>query len=727
MPIAVGIDLGTTNSVVARMKKNTPRVIDNQNSDPLTPSVVYIDERGEALVGTNARAMGGKSPENTIFSIKRFMGRDFNDPVIQEDIRNAPFKVVRSDNGECEVIIRGRRYSPPEVSSLILKAMKEDAESNLDGETISHAVITVPAYFGNRQKEATRQAGILAGFKVMRIIPEPTAAALAYGLESDMDEPKTILVYDLGGGTFDVTVMLVAAGVFDDQGKTGDMHLGGDDFDRKIMEWIMEQVRIQHRVNLRELPNASEILFTLKQEAEQAKKRLSTKLRTPIVIPGLVRANNRLIDIECELSREEFNRMIQPFVTRSIELVYEAIRKANTTPEEINAVLLVGGSTKVPLVEESLRAIFGDRVIHGDVNPMLCVSQGAAIQTTLIPENELEGGDVPTVECAKCGATNLVGRKDCVACGAPMMKIDFLIQRIPVPIGVQLFGDKLEVILDDTMEFPTRTPVTKILKTSIAGQERVRLPIFEGREPVASANQFLGEVTGDLPPGLPEKTNVAVSFNMDADGILFVSASLPDRPGVNISARMDWKALRDSPRPIQPSTSERSSTSSSSFKEPEIDMNDWKVRAQFALFQAAAVKTEAEDLLPANLLSPVMNLASQLLMALQNENEYSANQALAQLEPLLENLGLFVMLGMARTISQNPDVAKQVGYDLIDQLGRYITSADRCKRNRDIPGLNKVVSDMMPTFEEVMKKLGGGMSPDVLTDLLSSSGTDRLK
>ena len=424
--IAIGIDLGTTNSAMARMNKKETRVLENQDSDYLTPSVVHITPGGEIVVGKLARSYGGKDPENTVFSIKRFMGRDYREEVIQEDIRRLPFKVTEAENGEVEVILRGTHYSPQQISSFILASMKRDAEATTDQE-VSHAVITVPAYFGNRQKEATREAGKLAGLNVLRIIPEPTAAALAYGYDSGMEEPKTILVYDLGGGTFDVTVMFIAAGVFDDLGKTGDMHLGGDDFDNLITDWIVEQVRMEQRVDLRSLPNVHEVMFSLKKHAEEAKIKLAKTQRTSIIIPGLVKTAGRTVDVECELSRAQMDSMIKPLVDRSVSLVHEAIQKASITAEEVQAILLVGGSTKVVLVEDALRKVFGDRVIHGNVNPMHCVAQGAAIQTVLPPEPEPQKEEVkrregeppidldrgkpeppsmPKIECPSCGELN---------------------------------------------------------------------------------------------------------------------------------------------------------------------------------------------------------------------------------------------------------------------------------------------------------------------------------
>ncbi len=721
MSIAIGIDLGTTNSVAARMRKAESKVVDNRDDQPLTPSVVHITKQGEHLVGKLAKAEGGSAPEHTVFSIKRFIGREFTDPAIQGDIQHAPFKVAKAANGEVEVILRDQPYSPIEISSFILEAIKQDVEAASDDE-VTHAVITVPAYFGNRQKEATREAGQRAGLHVMRIIPEPTAAALAYGFDSEKDESKTILVYDLGGGTFDVTVMFIGAGVFDDQGKTGDMHLGGDDFDHKIMDWLVEQTYIQHRVDLRNLPNSSEILFNLKQAAEGAKIKLSRTTRAQIVVPGLMRAGGRLIDVECELTRDQFNRMIQPDVDRSIELVHEAIRKANVTLDEINAVLLVGGSTRIPLVVESLQHVFGERVIQGNVNPMHCVAQGAAIQT-LIPSQEVAPPiasqaapqvsarpstppSLPDIECVHCGARNTAGSTICRTCGKPPTPAVSVYQKIPVPIGIEVEGGALEIILDDTMYFPTEKnkPVTRMFKTSRPGMERVRMPVYEGRDSIAQSpkNQYLGAAQGQLPPALPQGTNVAVSFSIDEDGILFVTASLPNQPGVKIEASMAWKAtVRE---PTTPTTSL-----------PEIT---WREQAQSALIQLRLITNESTGLIPPNLLTPLAQIGGQLEQALMFGDERNGQALLNQLEPLLENLGMFSMLGLARHLAQDPDFASKSGLERADQLSRAVARADLLKQQRDPSGMARVVGEeIMPALNEMIATSGMDLG-----DLLARSG-----
>jgi molecular chaperone DnaK (HSP70) len=725
----IGIDLGTTNSVMAHMRKKEARVLENQDNDTLTPSVVHLTEHNEWLVGKLAKAKGGVSPEATVFSIKRFMGRDFDDPVIQQDIQRAPYQVVEADNGEVEVLLRGRNFSPPEISAVILESMKADAEAMLN-EEVTHAVITVPAYFGNRQREVTRLAGRLAGLNVLRITPEPTAASLAYGFDAGMEDPKTVLVYDLGGGTFDVTVMFIAVGVFDDQGKTGDMHLGGDDFDHQIMDWLVDQVKIQHRVNLNDLPNVSEIRFQLKQAAEAAKIKLSRLQRAQIVIPGLLKTGGRFIDIDYELNRDELNRMIQKRVDESIKLVYDAIHMANREPDDIDAILLVGGSTGIPLVGESLRRPFGEKVIRAEINPMHCVAQGAAIQTYLPAEDSSTAQDTPLVRCSKCDALNLEGREDCRRCGKTIGKgtrpkkepevkvpdiecgscgarnpagqvtcfrcgesltggVEELLERVPVPIGIMVEGKRMEVIIDNTVYYPTQKPVSKMLHTASPGQVKVNMPVYEGWNEMAEENQYLGLASGELPAGLPENTNVDVAFSIDRSGILFITASLPEKPGVKIEARMNWKT-KDTPPPPPPPTPD-----------------DWTSDAQSQLIQARLIESEGQGVVPAVLLNLLSQFSSQLEQALAVGDEQNGIALCARLEPLTSQLGVFAVLGLARTLARDPDFAANAGLAKADRLSQAVAKADQHKKAENIPGIAQVVEkEIIPVLDEMIKSSG---------------------
>lgn len=404
MPRALGIDLGTTNSVMAYIFKGEPKVIDNRESKPLTPSVVGRGRKGELLVGQPAKNRAVSSPEETVYSVKRFIGRYYNDDFVKKALAKVAYRVSAAEDGNVAVWIGERTYSPTEISALVLRRMKEDAE-RVTGQTFSQAVITVPAYFGERQVDATREAGRLAGFSVLKIINEPTAAALAFGFNREnIDDSKTILVYDLGGGTFDISIMSLVSGSLNILGTEGDNLLGGDDFDNLIMEKILVEAQREYGVDLRSDRRAMQ---TIRQKAEEAKIGLSAQTSVEISAPALGSSG---IDLELELTRDEFESMICGYIDRTIELTHKAIRDAYLTPDEIDYILLVGGSTMIPMVEHKLAQIFGKQKIRKDVNPMECVAIGAAIQTVLVTE----------VECSACHAQNAIQNDYCFQCKADL-------------------------------------------------------------------------------------------------------------------------------------------------------------------------------------------------------------------------------------------------------------------------------------------------------------------
>jgi molecular chaperone DnaK (HSP70) len=752
MGIAVGIDLGTTNSVVALYRRGSTKVIENMDSDTLTPSAVYITPDNEVIVGKSAQVYSKKEADQVVFSIKRFMGRDFNDPAIAGDIQRFPYQVLEAQNGEVDVLLRGRRFSPPEISAFIIEYLKRSVEEST-GEEVTHAVITVPAYFGNRQKEATRLAGYLANLQVMTILPEPTAAALSYGYGTDMEAGKVVLVYDLGGGTFDVTVMDISSGCFDDLGKSGDMHLGGDDFDERIMDWVNDQVHIQHGVDLYGLNN-SEIKFTLKSQAQQAKLRLSRATRTPIALPGLARVNNRLIDVDSNLSRDEFNSMIQPHLDHTIKLVYEAIRKASYNENDIDHILMVGGSTRVPAVSESLVRIFGDKVIRGELNPMHCVAEGAAYQTNLpLPTSTADTSKIKS--CKSCGALNLVDRPDCrccaakfsgksihiqekgkqeirmiicpscqqetpqdnptcIKCGTPQ---GIVLQKIPRPIGVEIVEGKMQIILNDDMYYPTREPVVKTLQTTEPGQQEARLPIYEGDDPIAKNNQFLGLVRGDLPPSLPENTKVDVAIGIDNDGILEVTARIPDRPDFKMEAKIEWKGKK-LPEP----TSGGANGGRGSPVEP-----DWKNDVEMTLIFVRLVLDEGSKIIPENEEKALIELATKTQQALMADQKDTALQFAALLKKVLDRYGLLIEIGYARVLAQNPDVARKAGIAKVEQLKRGLNRVDEFMRVRNIDQVVAVMTeDVSPVLAEIMRALGdegGGPLGNMGKGLLRASSS----
>ncbi|MFN8472520.1 MAG: Hsp70 family protein [Anaerolineae bacterium] len=663
---AIGIDLGTTNSVMAILKGDRAETIENLNGNPLTPSVVGIDSHNEFLVGNEAKNQAVLHPENTIFSIKRFMGRNFDDPDIQRDITTAPYKVCRMNNGGIQVRLGSQLYTPPEISSMILKAMKQEAEEQI-GE-VTHAVVTVPAYFGQRQKDATREAGRLAGLKVMRIIPEPTAAALAYGISAETSEPKTILVYDLGGGTFDVTVLLITGGVFTDLAKKGDNHLGGDDFDQLLINHVLTHLRRNNGVSVQD---DREVLQKLKDKAEDVKIQLTKKARVPVVIPALTRAAGQYVDLELELTREAYEAMIRPKVQRTIDLVHEAIRASNSQPSDIDHILLVGGSTLTPLVRDMLRHEFGvDKILHG-VNPMQCVALGAAIQTA-IPSQIVcphckylnEGEDERCQKCGQrfeedtaenevacryCGKPNPQGAARCNYCMRPLaMAKDgqpvVLIETIPKPLGIMTVGDKMEPIITTDMFYPTREPVTRYFRTHGGSAKLLRAPVYEGFSDIASQNELLGEISGDLPPGLPGGTEVAISFYIDADGILYVTAQLPQRPNVKFEATIDWKdrqvgaALPDGNGGTTP--------------------EDWRDEAQNVLEFLAFTLERAERYLQhdPSTRKGLYILGTELQQAITQGNEAAARKKKAEVEEALNELGAINLLVFGEVLAQHTTV-----------------------------------------------------------------------
>lgn len=404
MQRVLGIDLGTTNSVMALVRGGEPRVIANRDNSDLTPSVVGRGKKGELLVGIGARARSAIDPEGTVYSVKRLMGRRFADREVQTVLKRLSYKVTAGDDGDARVWIGDRDYTPIEISALILRRLKQDAEER-SHEPITRAVITVPAYFGERQVAATREAGRMAGFHVMRIINEPTSAALAYGLAREAtDAATTVLVYDLGGGTFDISIIMLMQGAFTVLGIEGDNMLGGDDFDRLLIDRLYVTAAELGEPHLASDKTAAE---KIRAAAEAAKIGLSGQLATDVIVPALGASK---IDIDTEITRVELEDLVRPFLEKTISLAQKALSDGHLTASDIDQVLLVGGSTSIPLVSEMLGAAFGEDKLRNDVHPMHCVALGAAIQAALLED----------VECVGCGVRNPVDNDDCTSCGEPL-------------------------------------------------------------------------------------------------------------------------------------------------------------------------------------------------------------------------------------------------------------------------------------------------------------------
>jgi molecular chaperone DnaK len=477
----IGIDLGTTNSVVAVMEGGQPVVIPNQEGGRTTPSVVAFTKSGERLVGTVAKRQAVTNAENTVYSIKRFMGRRHNE--VNQEMKLVPYKIVSGENSDARVELNGKKYSPPEISAMILNKLKEAAEAYL-GEKVTKAVITVPAYFNDAQRQATKDAGLIAGLEVMRIINEPTAAALAYGLDKKKNE--TIAVYDFGGGTFDISILEVGDGIVEVKSTNGDTHLGGDNIDQRIIDWLIKEFKNDTGVDVSKDQMA---LQRLKEAAEKAKIELSTVLETELNLPFLTADASGPKHMNIRLTRARFQEMVADILDRSIEPCKKALSDAGVNPTQIDEVVLVGGSTRIPKVQEIVRNLFGKEP-NKSVNPDEVVAVGAAVQGGVL------GGEVKDV---------------------------LLLDVTPLSLGIETLGGVFTKLIERNTTIPTRKG--EIFSTAADNQTSVEIKVYQGERAMAGDNKMLGvfQLIGipTAPRGMPQ---IEVTFDIDANGIINVSA-----------------------------------------------------------------------------------------------------------------------------------------------------------------------------------------------------------
>jgi len=594
MAKVIGIDLGTTYSCVGVMEAGEPKVIPNAEGGRITPSVVAMSKSGERLVGQVAKRQAITNPENTIFSIKRLMGRRYGEPSVEYDRKLLPFQITRAPNGDALVAMSGKDYSPPEVSAMILQKLKADAEAYL-GEQVTEAVITVPAYFNDSQRQATKDAGKIAGLEVLRIINEPTAASLAYGLDKKQDE--TIAVYDLGGGTFDVSILELGEGTFQVKSTNGDTHLGGDDFDQRVMDWLCDEFKRDQGIDLRQDRMA---LQRLKEAAEKAKCELSTVQQTEVNLPFITADASGPKHLNITLTRAKLEQLAMELVEKTLVPCRQALSDAEKTASQIDEVVLVGGQTRMPLVHDKVKQFFG-REPHKGVNPDEVVAIGAAIQAGVLK------GEVKDV---------------------------LLLDVTPLTLGIETLGSVATPLIPRNTTIPTAK--SQIFSTAADSQPSVEIHVLQGERPMASDNRTLGRFMLDgilpAPRGMPQ---IEVTFDIDANGILSVRAQdkgtgREQKITITASSGLNKEEVARMQQEAEAHAAEDAK------RKEEVEVSN---TADTLAYTAEKTMREQKDKIPSDLNQEVEGKVAAVRSALQGTDVDSIRRATQELSDAMQKVG----------------------------------------------------------------------------------------